>query len=118
VIAARTGTAAVEVAAATPPDLAILDLQMPEDGVKTYFALLEVAPRLAGRIVILTRRKPPQPQQDFLGMFSGRVLVKPVSPHRVCAALDAVRASAFASGLGPRSVGGVGLGRTGRAATA
>jgi CheY-like chemotaxis protein len=93
----ETGSVSVAVALAAKGaafDLVILDLQVPDDGVAGYFALLEVAPELARRVVVLTRAAPIPRQQDFLGVFPGRVLVRPFSAHHLHAVLEEVCARA------------------------
>jgi CheY-like chemotaxis protein len=75
-------------------DLAILDFQVPDDGLRMYCRLLEVAPKLAGRILVHTRRAPSPDQQEFLRLFPGRVLLRPVSERHLCEAVKEALACA------------------------
>ena len=111
VIKARSGTEAVRLAHASPPDLVLLDLMLPEmDG-------LEVCRRLRGDpatqgvpIVMLTARGDEVDRVLGLEMGADDYVVKPFSPRELLARIRAVlRRTRPAPGTTPVTVGRLSL---------
>jgi AmiR/NasT family two-component response regulator len=82
-----TGTEAIEACASTPPDLVLMDVQMPGmDGLQATRALMESSPTC---VVIVTGRGQLREEAEQAGAMS--YVVKPLLAHQIPLLVDASR---------------------------
>ena len=91
--AARTGADAIAIASRTPPDLAILDLQLPDmTGLDVARELRRRVPTRSVPLIALTGHSSPQDLDEARRAGIDRLFVKPCEPPQLLAAIKAMLA--------------------------
>lgn len=98
---ARTGAEALAQVRATRPDLAVLDIQMPELDGLTAIRLMRAEPSLASMVIIaLTALAMPGDRERCLAAGATRYLAKPVNLRTLIATITEVLAGSSTEGPG------------------
>ncbi len=88
---ARTGADAIAIAASRPPDLAILDLQLPDmTGLDVARELRRTAATESVPLIALTGHSSPQDAEEARSAGINRLFVKPCEPPELLAAIKAM----------------------------